>query len=224
LAGLYDLDELGLQWRRRAAQVGMEQAERWVALTDGGNGLEEFIRHNFGRPEVVLILDFGHAAGHGAELAKAPFGEGSKGAVARAGQWCHQLKCHQLKHEGGAALVAPLEGRGLKGGSAEAAAHWEKELGYFRGNVPRMDYPTYRAAGWQIGSGPVESACKVVVGGRLKGGGMRWGEDGADAVCHLRALFKSAGDGWEAFWRRSINESACVLPIKVTHTLARPAS
>ena len=29
--------------------------------------------------------------------------------------------------------------------------------------------------GWQIGSGPVESACKTVVGNRLKGGGMRWG-------------------------------------------------
>jgi len=51
----------------------------------------------------------------------------------------------------------------------------------------RMDYPTYVRNGWQIGSGPVESACKTVVGNRLKGGGMRWGEDGANAVCHLRA-------------------------------------
>lgn len=31
----------------------------------------------------------------------------------------------------------------------------------------------YRANGWQIGSGPVESACKTVVANRLKGGGMR---------------------------------------------------
>ena len=66
-----------------------------------------------------------------------------------------------------------------------------------------MDYPGYVAKGWQIGSGPVESACKTVVGQRLKGGGMRWGEGGADAVCHLRALFRSAGGQWEAFWSRN---------------------
>ena len=44
-----------------------------------------------------------------------------------------------------------------------------------------MDYPRYLANGWQIGSGPVESACKTVVANRLKGSGMRWGEDGSDA-------------------------------------------
>jgi hypothetical protein len=46
----------------------------------------------------------------------------------------------------------------------------------------------------------VEAACKAVVGQRLKGGGMRWGEQGADAVCQLRALFKSEKGQWEAFW------------------------
>ena len=73
-------------------------------------------------------------------------------------------------------------------------------FGYFENQVHRMDYPTYRAKGWQIGSGPVESACKTVVGQRLKGAGMRWGEDGADALCHLRALFRSESAQWEAFW------------------------
>lgn len=51
-----------------------------------------------------------------------------------------------------------------------------------------------------IGSGPVELACKRVVGQRLKGAGMRWGEDGANAVCHLRALFLSEISQWRAFW------------------------
>jgi hypothetical protein len=63
-----------------------------------------------------------------------------------------------------------------------------------------MDYPTYRAKGWQIGSGPVASACKQVVGQRLKGSGMRRGEPGADAVCHLRTLFRSEARQWDAFW------------------------
>jgi hypothetical protein len=63
-----------------------------------------------------------------------------------------------------------------------------------------MDYPRYRANGWLIGSGHMESACKGVVGLRLKGAGMRWSEPGADAVCHLCALFKSEPGQWDAFW------------------------
>jgi hypothetical protein len=46
----------------------------------------------------------------------------------------------------------------------------------------------------------VESACEQVVGQRLKGSGMRWGEAGADAGCHLRALFRSEASQWDVFW------------------------
>jgi hypothetical protein len=60
------------------------------------------------------------------------------------------------------------------------------ELRYFRRNRKRMRYPEYRAAGMMIGSGPVEAACKVVVGARLKRAGMRWSEPGADAVLAAR--------------------------------------
>jgi hypothetical protein len=62
-----------------------------------------------------------------------------------------------------------------------------------------MDYPEYVAEGWQIGSGVVESACKTVVGQRLKGAGMRWSEAGAHALCHVRALYRSEKGQWEAF-------------------------
>jgi len=87
--------------------------------------------------------------------------------------------------------------RGRK--SAARAAH-RRAVGYVRNNVHRMDYPRYQANGWLIGSGPVEAACKAVVGQRLQGGGMRWGEAGADAVGQLRALFKSEKGQWDAFW------------------------
>lgn len=63
-----------------------------------------------------------------------------------------------------------------------------------------MNYPAYRARGWLLGSGPVEAACKQVVNQRLKGSGMRWLESGADAVCHLRALFRSERSQWDACW------------------------
>ena len=70
LAGLYDLEELGSQMRRQAGQVGMDHAEQWIGLSDGGNGLERFLTRNFPR-EVVVILDFWHASEYLSDLAKA---------------------------------------------------------------------------------------------------------------------------------------------------------
>jgi hypothetical protein len=197
LASLQPLQALGPAARRQAAQVGMEQAQRWIALSDGGSGLEDFLRDHFGRVEAV-ILDFYHAAEHLGDLAKAWHPGDAAAAAARAGTWCHQLK-----QEGGQAVLAVLRGLDLRGKPKAARALHGETVGYFANQVHRMDYPTYRAKGWQIGSGPVESACKTVVGQRLKGAGMRWGEDGADTVCHLRALFRSEAGQWDAFWARN---------------------
>ncbi len=97
-------------------------------------------------------------------------------------------------------MLTTLEQLALEDRSAAVREVYRQETQYLRNNVHRADYPTYLAQGWQIGSGPVEAACKNVVGQRLKGTGMRWGEDGADAVCHLRALYLSEPDQWETFW------------------------
>jgi hypothetical protein len=172
----------------------MNEAERWVAISDGGNGLEDFLRRNFPRVEAV-ILDFYHAAEHLGNLAKA-WHPGDEPAA----KGLHERWCRQLKHEGGVAMLASLRTLSLQGRS-RARGVYEDELRYFENHAHRMDYPTYQAKGWQIGSGPVESACKRVVGQRLKGAGMRWGEDGANSVCNLRALFLSDQSQWEAFWK-----------------------
>lgn len=199
LAGLYSLEELGLQLRKQAGQVGMDRAEQWIGLSDGGNGLENFLRTNFPR-DVVLILDFWHAAEYLLELAKSvhPADEEDRQRLYK--QWCHIMK-----HGGGAAIIAHLEQFLLPTGKPGVQTKHAEALNYFRNNVQRMDYPTYVANGWSIGSGAVESACKTVVGQRLKLAGMRWREPGTDNICHLRALFKSEPRQWDAFWKRSVN-------------------
>jgi Uncharacterised protein family (UPF0236) len=198
VSGLLSLAALGLL-RKEAAQVGMEKAEQWIALSDGGSGLENFERTNFNREDLVVILDFYHPASYLEALARAWWPNDEEKRVEQARQWCHALK-----HEGGAAMVKVLEGLALPKGKAVREAH-QAALSYFRNNVHRMNYPHYRAQGWQIGSGPIESACKTVVGQRLKQAGMRWREYGTDNVCHLRALFKSEKDQWDAFWERKLN-------------------
>ena len=198
LAGLMSLDELGEPLRRQAAQVGMDRAVQWVALSDCGSGVDDFLRVNF--PRAVRIADFYHVAEHLGDLAKAWHAGDPDAAAGLSDRWCHTLK-----HEGGRATLAELEALD-RGGRSESAAEVHRQVTqYVRNHADRMDYPTYVQAGWQIGSGHIEAACKTVVNERLKRSGMRWGEDGADAVCHLRALFKGDAEQWEAFWRASIN-------------------
>jgi hypothetical protein len=206
LSGLYALDEMGPLLRRLAAAVGMDDAEVWVALTDGGSGLEEFMHMNFNRADLVVILDFYHAASYLEKLAKALHPQDEEAAKAQAEEWCHLLKA-----EGGATALAVLrEWDWPARQSAALREQREAVLGYFANNLHRMEYPEYQAEGWQIGSGVVESACKTVVGQRLKGAGMRWGEDGAHALCHVRALYRSEKGQWQAFWERQFTRRPSV--------------
>ena len=106
--------------------------------------------------------------------------------------------------EGGGVLAAVLiEWEWLRQPGLREAV--DDLIGYLARNAHRMEYPEYVAHGWCIGSGAVESACKTVVGQRLKLAGMRWGEDGAHALCHLRALYRSEKGQWDAFWRRDFS-------------------
>ena len=187
------LAALGEPLRRQAAQVDMDHAERWIALSDGGSGIEDWLRTNFPRVEAV-ILDLYHAAEHLCDWAKTLHPQESEAERVSA-EWCHRLK-----HEGGATVLAALREVSVSRRSAEVREAHRQLLGYFENQVHRMDYPTYHAKGWLIGSGPVEAACKQVVNQRLKGSGMRWSESGADAVCHLRALFRSERGQWDACW------------------------
>jgi len=200
LAGLYPLAEIAPLLREPAGQVGMDRADRWLGLSDGGNGLEDRIRENFPRVEVV-ILDFFHPAEKLTGLARLLHPQDEARAEDQARRWC-QL----LKQEGGALLAAVLseEEWPRRAGLRDAA---KEVVGYLERHAHRMEYPEYLARGWCIGSGAVESACKTVVGQRLKLAGMRWGEEGADALCHLRALYRSEKGQWDAFWRRDYDRN-----------------
>ena len=193
LAGFVELDELGLQLRAQAAHVGWDEAQQQIALTDGGNGLEDFMHRNF--PLAQCILDFYHASEHVAALARALHPQDEAAFQKLTQEWCHLMK-----REGGAALLSVWERLDLDSCAAAVREVYREQAQYVRNNTHRMDYPTYLANGWQIGSGPVEAACKTVVGQRLKCSGMRWGDDGADALCHLRALYLSETDQWDLFW------------------------
>lgn len=195
LAGFYELSALGLELRRQAAQVGWDDLDQQLGISDGGNGLEDFQRVNF--PLAERMLDFYHASEHVGSLAQAAHPSDPAQATAHTAKWCHVLK-----HEGGSTLRGIFEQLDTTNWSAASVETQRGELQYFRNHESRMDYPRYLANGWQIGSGPVESSCKRVVTQRLKGAGMRWGLRGSNAMCHLHALLLSQTTQWTGFWTR----------------------
>jgi hypothetical protein len=61
-----------------------------------------------------------------------------------------------------------------------------------------MRYPALKEADYHIGSGSVESACKRIIGARLKQAGMIWTPEGAEAMAQLRTTILS--QRWDEFW------------------------
>jgi|GEM_PF-952510 hypothetical protein len=199
VSGVMTLNEIGRQLRGECHAVGIAAADVVIGLTDGGNGLETCLMETVLQGldcERILILDFFHASEHLHEFAKEWQSEDAT-RHEQVAAWCHLLK-----HEGGHALLRQLETLDLTGRNAAVHEAYRLLTGYVRNNLYRMDYPTYIARGWQIGSGEIESACKGVVNRRLKGPGMRWGLPGTTDLCQLRALYRSEPILWDAYWCR----------------------
>ena len=76
--------------------------------------------------------------------------------------------------------------------------------GYIERNQARMKYDEYLAAGYPIGSGVVEGACRHLVKDRLERAGMRWHPDGAQAMLNLRATYLNGE--WDSFWSYHVEQ------------------
>jgi hypothetical protein len=190
----FELDALAEQVRSQARALGIELVSQLIAVTDGGNGLEEALMRYLAA-DLKTILDWYHAAEHLCDFAKVWLGTDDQAREA----WQQETK-GILYERGGEALLAHLHAMELPPAtSAEVREEFRKLVGYFENNRHRTDYPSYRAKGWDIGSGPTEAGCKII-GERLKGSGMRWVEDGAATVATLRALYVSGGTLWDGFW------------------------
>jgi len=118
-------------------------------------------------------------------------------------QWLSD-RCHQLKHERGAAQKFIQEMQALNQRNDLPTAVKDDlthALTYFTNHQQLMDYPQHLADRLPIGSGVTEAACKTLVKQRLCCSGMRWKNQGAGILLSLRSLLQS-GDRWEQFWHK----------------------
>ena len=176
------IGEFAPMLRHEALRRGMGNATHVVFLVDGAEGLECLGRDYF--PGCTQIVDFYHAMEHASRVLAAWLGSKEHPDFkARLHQWAKSLLNNGVNK-----LVA--QARLECQGKSQAAAV-EKELGYFVCNAHRMQYRTFRKAGFFIGSGVVEAGCKTVIGSRCKQSGMHWGVPGAQYIVALRCIHAS---------------------------------
>lgn len=166
-------------------------AKTLVCLMDGQRSLWALKESWFGR--AVGVLDIFHVLERLWQVAHVCHGEGTRAAEL-------QVDRHlRLLLEGKAGCVVGLYKRllgqrSLKGSRAKAV---RDTITYFENNRQYMKYDEYLAAGYPIGTGVAEGACRHFVKDRMELSGMRWEIEGAQAMLSLRALYLN--DQWDDF-------------------------
>jgi hypothetical protein len=186
VSGIEHADEffkrLTVEVQRRAEDL---KKMRVVFLADGAKWIwDRFVE--LAPPSSTFILDFYHACEHVSELCKKLYGEQTPGYWKHFTSWKATLWA-------GKAEAFLQELREIR----DSAEHREYrdliqgQIDYFTDNKERMKYDAYRASRLPIGSGTIESACKNVIAGRMKQGGMTWSETGADGMLQIRSSIAS---------------------------------
>jgi hypothetical protein len=167
---------------------GLEHAGAIAGVADGAEWVQSFLDTHC--PQALRILDFAHVVEHLSVIGSAVWGEGSAAAQTWVG-----AQARWLKRTGPAWLLGEV--RDLLAGQPQSAV-LRRELAYLEKRVAQMDYPRFRAAGWPVGSGIIESGNKLVVEARLKGAGMRWARDHVNPLLGLRNAV--CNDRWAEAW------------------------
>jgi hypothetical protein len=191
-----DHEVAGRLMRRDGGRVGLDKADDKVAVVDGA----EWIKNQMEKQSLPLDdigLDFYHLADYAHKTRRAVYGEEDPQDKTAAGNvWVAGI-LHTAKHKGYEALRDELVQwkATLRGRKQRQAA--EALIGYVTDRREMIKYPQFQAVGRQIGSGPTESMCKATTL-RIKGVGMRWDADNAEAIMALEALDQSGA--WQSYW------------------------
>ena len=147
------------------------------------------------------MLDFYHVTEYLAKVAYAAYPE--KTGKPKREQWLCD-RCHELKHEPGAAktILKEMQGFARKRKLTDTIREdLSAAISYFKNHLQLMDYASHVDQKLPIGSGVVEAACKTLVKQRFCCSGMRWKEKGIKTVLSLRSLIQTQGR-WEQFWNK----------------------
>jgi hypothetical protein len=172
-------------------QQNAHLAHELIFLADGAAWIWNLVQTYF--PNAIQIVDWFHACEYLAPVATAAFADKTQ----RAG-WLKTVKQHLW--DGQLDQVIAACSQHIRSSADDDPA--QAAVTYYTNNRHRMDYPIYRAKGYQIGSGTIESGVKQIASKRLKISGARWNLDSARHVAKARAAFLSGE--WNAVAARRI--------------------
>ncbi len=184
--------QAGRLLRDMSADVKLKSAEQVAAVTDGAEWIARLIDANLPAKRTV-ILDYFHASQHVHQARRTLFGEDN----AEGDQWSEKVLAALSKGPWPDLWELLVQTRcRLRNKTKRKAA--DDLMSYLVERREKVDYASFRAAGYDIGSGPTESMCKSL-SRRLKGIGMRWTGKNAESMIALEGLHQS--DLWPNYWK-----------------------
>ena len=174
------------------ARVGSEDQEI-PCIMDGQDSLWKDARSHLVGYQVVEILDLLHVTSRIWDAAHLFYAEGSSAATAFARARIESI----LEGKVGRVVGGMRQMATKRRLSASKRRRLETICGYLEKNRHRMRYDEYLARGYPIASGVIEGACRYVVKDRMERAGMRWTEEGAQAMLDLRSTHVNGQ--WEEF-------------------------
>jgi len=184
--------EVVFDWLAEEVQQRTAHEQRTiVAIMDGESKLRELQEERI--DQAIGILDIWHVTEYLWKLTYCFHAEGSDEAELFVETYLRKILEGNVRRAiGGIRQMATK--RGL---SKHKRKKVEQCLNYFDLRREQMKYDEYLEAGYPIGSGVVEGACRHLVKDRMELTGMRWCVEGAQSILSLRAIYLN--DDWDAF-------------------------
>ena len=196
-AGLWDADTMALYQYAEGLRRGIDRCARLSSVNDGAPWIERITDLNF--PEAVQIVDWSHAEGKLWKVSKALFGEQSPEGKGWVEERLAHLWSGEIKKVEAALAELDLDHK-----------RWPDEVrqapGYFEGNRKRMRYDKFRAEGYPIGSGTVESGINTVIHHRMRRPGRGWKRTNAQAM--LAGLSALHSGRFDQTWQDTLPRAA----------------
>lgn len=172
-----EAEEFGKLVWATGCQLQADLAQELIFLGDGAVWIWKLVERYYSG--AIQIVDWFHAEEHLEGVAAAIFPD-----VVKRKAWLEPVS--QALWEG---RVEDVIRECQRYSATHEAA--QKAVGYFTTHMERMRYDRFRAAGYMIGSGTIESACKQIVSQRLKLPGAQWEVEGAVQTAKARAAWLS---------------------------------
>jgi hypothetical protein len=172
-----EADEFGKLLWATGCSVGADHARVLVFVCDGAVWIWNLVEYYF--PNAVQIVDWYHAEDHLKQVATEAF-EILQDRQAWLKTVVEDLWLGRVEQ-----VIAACQKLSPASDLARKAAL------YFNNNCERMRYANFRAKGFLIGSGVIESGCKQIVSRRLKVPGAQWILEGAILTAKARAAWLS---------------------------------